>query len=112
MIVKNNTKRAYFYEGEAIIPGTNNMVKELNKNHPVIKALLESGKLEIVEKLDANEVIKAINDANTVGIVESIAKNVDDKKVKAAASKRKKELEAAFKEIAEAGKKEKEEDEE
>lgn len=114
MIVKNNTKRAYFYEGEAIVPGTNSVKKAIDPNHPVIKALLESGELEIVEddKLDADEAVKAINAANTVEAVEAIAKKVDDKKVKAAASKRKKEIEAALKEIADAGKKNETEDEE
>jgi hypothetical protein len=63
MIVKNNAKRAYFYEGEAILPGTNNVAKAIDQNNPVIKALLESGELEIVEddKLDADAAIKAIN---------------------------------------------------
>jgi hypothetical protein len=114
MIVKNNAKRAYFYEGEAILPGSNNVAKDIDQNHPVIKALLESGELEIVEddKLDADAAIKAINAANTVEAVEGIAKKVDDKKVKAAASKRKKEIEAALEEIAAAGKKKETEDEE
>lgn len=114
MIVKNNTQRAYFYEGEAIIPGTNNLAKELNRNHPVVKALLESGKIEIVEgeKFDVSEAVKAINEANNVDAVEAIAKKFDDKKVKAAAAKRKKEIEAAFKQIAEAGNKKDEEEKE
>lgn len=113
MIVKNHTKRAFFYEGEAILPGSNDMKKELNKEHPIVKALLESGELEIVEDddLDAAKAIKAINEANTIEAVEAIAKKVDDKKVKAAATKRKKEIEAALNEIAEAEKGNKKEDE-
>ena len=107
MIVKNNTLRAYFYEGVAIVPGTNTVDKDLNPDHPVIKALLESGKLEIVEgeKLDASAAIKAINEANNVAAVDAIAKLCDGKNVKAAATKRKKEIAAAMKEIADAEKK-------
>lgn len=115
MIIKNNTKRAFFFEGEAVLPGTNNVKKEWNREHPSIKALVEAGSLEIIDddKLDADAAVKAVNEANTVKAVEEIAKKVADDKVKKAAKKRIAELKDAFKQIDEAVKKaQKDEDKE
>ena len=114
MIVKNNTKRAYFFDGEAVLPGANNVKKAWDVKHPTIMALVECGALEIIEddRLDADAAVKAINEANTVMAVEEIAKKVDDDKVRKAAKKRSAELKAAFRQIDEAGKKAEKEDKE
>ena len=111
-IYVNNTKRVFVFGKATLLPGSNAVDEIDGKKYPILNALIEEGDIEIAE-----DVAKAVKSANTQKAVDEIAKmEPKDEKVKAAAGKRKAELDkldAQAKEAAEKqAKKEKDEDSE
>lgn len=84
-IYVNNTKRAIVFGKTMLLPGSNVAEEIDEKSFPTITSLIADGDIEI-----SNDPEKAVNSANTQQVVEEIANMApEDKKVKAAANKRK-----------------------
>lgn len=84
----NNTKHAIVFGSTMLLPGSN-AAEEIDKSKfPQIEKMLQNGDVELTENVE-----KAVEKANTQKIVDEVAKAAPkDEKVKAAAKKRKEQL--------------------
>ena len=96
MIIFNKTSRVISFEKISLLPGSNKVETDWDKEHPTIIAMIEGGILELVEdsKMTADKAIEAINQAMTISKVNEISTAFkSSKKVLEAAKARTLELE-------------------
>ena len=96
MIIFNKTSRVISFEKISLLPGSNKVETDWDKEHPTIKAMIAGGILELVEdaKMTADKAIEAINQAMTISKVNEISTAFkSSKKVLEAAKARTLELE-------------------
>lgn len=116
MIVINKTLHVINHDDNQLMPGSNVVKSGFDKKHPIIKALIEDGQLEIIDEVkNESQAIEAIKNANGSDILENVMDEVGDKvgekeKVKKAATKRQNELDDFDAQVDAAMKKNKEQD--
>lgn len=95
MIIINKLPKVYYYGATRILPGSNVIDNgAVDVNHPIIKALISEGSLEIENDINDETAARAIEQANTQETVDEILESTPkaSKATKDKATKRKKEL--------------------